>query len=297
MKQVIKNTRNLYSDIWKWIKNPKEGFLHNLSFRDKLVRLFKILILDFLIAVILGFVLHYIHNNVQRLEAPLEPFSLWELILILSLVVPLLEEIIFRLPLVYKRNYLARGLDKLTKGFISRKWNSIYRYFVYTLAATFGLVHIGNFSDVNLLLLALSPIVVGGQLIGGLMISYVRVKFGFVWGLAQHVIFNSIIGLLILSGHNSVIIQVSNSDIELDIRRLEYVDSDSSSLNVNKANDKIFSIEANDYQLQEVLDDISDDTVEAYDNVWVDVNFESEDGITVEEMTELLGTKIKLVRD
>jgi len=291
--RVIKNVLNFYGDIWRWVKNPKEGFLQDTSFRAKSIKLFQIFILDFLAAGVFGLTLGYINNSVQRLETPLEAMNLLELMILLSLAAPIIEEIIFRLPLVYKRNYIARGLDKVTNGFVARKWDSLYRYFVYIMAVGFGFIHLANFSDISFLLLVLSPIVIGSQLVGGLMISYVRVKFGFMWAVAHHVIFNTIIGLFVLLTHNSVIMQVSNSDIELDIRSLEYVDSANSSLDIKIENSKIFSIKANDYQLQEVFDNVSDKDIEVYNNVWVDIDFESKAGITPTELTELLKTEIR----
>ena len=295
MKRPFKKTLATYRDFWNWLKNPDEQ-PSEISTRAKVLKTSKILFLTFISAIPFGIMLSYIHNNIYRLEQTLKPTSLLNLLLFTIVFAPLLEELFFRFPLLYKRNYLARGLSKLTNGKIRRNWSSKYRYFVYSMATIFGLVHLTNYRDAGIVLLLLAPVIIGSQLIGGLGFSYVRVKFGFIWALISHSLYNAVITLLLLGAHNTPIIQMSDTRADISITSLQYVDSNKSSLDIDKRDDRIYSIKANDYRFQEVLNEISNTTLVAYDDAWVDINFESTQGLTLNEFIDLIETEVKFFK-
>jgi len=61
-----------------------------------------------------------------------------------------------------------------------------FRFFFYVSALLFGLLHATNFNGSFFLILALSPILVGPQIIGGLILGYVRMKHGLVYSILFH---------------------------------------------------------------------------------------------------------------
>ncbi len=71
---------------------------------------------------------------------------------------------------------------------IKAKYYSLY---FYSISIIFGLTHVFNFCNVvpnNLLIFA--PLFVIPQIILGLFTGYLRLKNGFLWGIALHCIFN-----------------------------------------------------------------------------------------------------------
>lgn len=286
---------NTYKDVWSWLKNPVEERLE-LGFSAKLGKFVQVFLMDILVSsVVIGTVLG-IHFYIQRLETPLEPFDLMELLLLSIVIAPIFEELIFRFMLIYKRNYPLRLINKLTKGKVKRNWGKIFKIQVYVMAVLFGFVHLFNYSNLGTLLLLFSPIIIGGQLIGGFLISYLRVKLGFLWAVASHMLFNGIITIVfVLIFHNGVITQVSQDNLELEVVGLQYVESEDSTLETKIEGDKIFSIQANDYGLQEILNEIGEEDEIVYDNSWVDFEFTSEEGIASDKLIDLLDDEIRFV--
>ncbi|QKJ29093.1 CPBP family intramembrane metalloprotease [Mucilaginibacter mali] len=154
-------------------------------------------------------------------------------IIFICIIGPLFEEVIFRLPLSFKRRqvfiaiaiaifYLAGAFFKprvlmlkivieivlailvLVTGFkfipdtplnISQKHR---QQLVVLSVCVFGLMHISNYRPLDWPLIWLYPLFVIPQLLIGWGITYVRFKHGFVWGIALHCLVNSISTLLSL---------------------------------------------------------------------------------------------------
>lgn len=286
MKQTLKN-------IWNWVKNPDE-----VEFIGSTIEKFKffsrVFIIDVLIALFFVSLLGLIHNYVLKLETSLNEMDVWQMLLFGVLFAPVLEELIFRFPLKYKRNYFARLIDYFTNGWLRNHWGKVFKYFVYLLTIGFGMMHLFNYDINTPLFYALSPIIVGTQLIGGLTLSYTRIKLGFLWGVVQHVVFNFIfVGMVVIFGQNTTMIEESTPEYSIKINGLIFIDADSSRFNEKIVNDKIYFIKANDYSLQAVLDSINLDNVTIYDNSWVDFYFESKEGVSSNEVYELMKKKIR----
>jgi hypothetical protein len=72
-----------------------------------------------------------------------------------------------------------------------RIWNSAYKYFFYALSIAFAFVHIFNYDNANELMV-LIPVLTLSQFFNGLIIGYVRVRLGFLYGFIYHAFFNFI---------------------------------------------------------------------------------------------------------
>lgn len=147
-------------------------------------------------------------------------------------IAPLTEELTFRLPLVMNRDmlllcgcsYIAMltwnlvisgnhfGIGTLllpVTGFLllmlSNELNQPgnpngFRYMVWLSCFVFGLIHILNYRPLSLLSILLSPLIVLPVALMGLGFAYMRVRFGFFWGLAAHMLIN-IPGILSIYWH------------------------------------------------------------------------------------------------
>lgn len=97
------------------------------------------------------------------------------------LVMPVIEEFIFRYFLRYDR------INSKLIGF--KKWNVIFPWLVYFSAITFASIHLLNFSfSLNSWLLL--PALVFPQFVGGLTITFIRVRLNFYYGILYHMLWN-----------------------------------------------------------------------------------------------------------
>jgi membrane protease YdiL (CAAX protease family) len=289
--------KKLYYDISKWIKKP-DDIPMDINWRKKSTILGQIFILDIIIGVIFIGLTYLIDNYIIKINQDLIDINPSILLLFAVVVLPTLEEILFRFPLKYKRNYLIRGLDRLFGGRIKDKWNKNFKYFVYIMTITFGLIHLTNFGNDEILFFCLGPIIVGSQLIGGLILSYTRIKLGFIWSIIQHGLFNLfaiVIGVLFF--HNSTVINDSKDEYYLHVSELMYVNKELSSYSTNIKSGTIYSIRGDDINLQKVINSLNIKGVNLHHDTWVDVHFESENGISNSELLKLLKTKFKFDRE
>ncbi|MBC8003972.1 MAG: CPBP family intramembrane metalloprotease [Verrucomicrobia bacterium] len=205
---MIQSIKATFKNWVTFLKSPQEETSTDLSFAHKMKitgNLFLIeLPVTLLFIVLIGLLIQFklIDLGKHGLEDLMAKLSYLQLILILVLIVPFMEEILFRLPLKYKRNYLLRGLvwivsqtgiiqkEKLNEK-VQRYWKSAFRYFFYMMAFSFGFIHLTNFEKAGDLILLL-PLLTLSQCVGGLIIGYLRVKLGFLWGYFYHSFFNFI---------------------------------------------------------------------------------------------------------
>lgn len=144
-------------------------------------------------------------------------------IVIIVIVGPLIEEVVFRLPLAITKTGISLAISVLTfrlmgnsfaspdiksnfylisillsaiilfltKYTLQDKWlNSLkgnrFKYFFYILTIIFGLVHLSNVKAINFSILPFYPFFVLPQLVIGFFIANLRMQRGFVWGLFLH---------------------------------------------------------------------------------------------------------------
>ena len=146
--------------------------------------------------------------------------------LLILFVVPFVEEILFRLPLrlekigiglsfsiityrllvehslmfdlydpyAYAKIALAIIPCLLTVRFFPDSWlvaiKKRYSYYFYFIAATFALVHVTNFAPYNNSVLLFYPLFTLPQFLMALVIGYVRMEYGFFYGVALHSLIN-----------------------------------------------------------------------------------------------------------
>lgn len=283
----------LIKDILTWIKNPNDIAL-DIKLKTKVFLLFQMLLLDIVIATMIAGLTYLIHMYVIKLDYPLIDEAPLLLLVLAVFFLPFVEEIIFRLPLKYKRNYLFQIADSLIGNWIKNRWKRFFKYFMYFMVLAFGLIHLTNYTNTEPIFYCLAPIIVGSQILGGFILSYTRIKLGFIWAFVQHGLFN-LFGIImtVLFFHNHDIMNISTPEYNLKITELAYIYVEDSYYDSDFDGDVFYSIDAEDVSLQSIIDNVSMDHDEVYDDVWVDFYFESKDGIDSKEIIKLIKENIK----
>lgn len=166
-------------------------------------------------------------DSENAIEGLFDGQTTWQDIALLAVVVgPILEELAFRLLLRFSKVTLAFGIPlfggflglffgqsltlpyaslllvlsfilfiafSLTKNFESYRehYHKAYPYLLYGTVLSFGFAHLTNFSN-PIDLIWFAPLINLPQLWAGALFTYVRVKFGFLFTTAFHMIYNAV---------------------------------------------------------------------------------------------------------
>jgi len=166
----------------------------------------------------------------NKLNLMLKTMPFWTLIFVAVILAPFIEELIFRLYLRYKYNYMARFFIFLSliagvknqdrfEVWASDFWNKRYLFIFYFSAILFGYVHLSNY-PCSIPIIVLSPIIVAPQFVTGLFIGYLRVRHDLVTGYLMHalhnVIFLCIPLLLMASAPKRLIIETGDYTLKIE---------------------------------------------------------------------------------
>ncbi len=185
----------MVKEIISFLKNPiyqedeKQNFKYRLTIFWKL--LFFALLLSFVFGVINASLepLFGLDIGKHAIDDFMEQYSPWFLLLAAVVLAPVIEELLFRGPMVFFKNSPYFGVV----------------FYLFTLV--FGFYHITNF-EINTQTFLLSPLLVAPQLSVGLFLGFIRVRFGLLWAMALHGLYN-----LILIGP-FVVLQLFDSTLE-----------------------------------------------------------------------------------
>lgn len=214
-----------FKKVIAFLRRPNERSLKSATLPQKLNLWTTALLLKLLVGFIFVLLIVLLHETAVPLDYKSESSindHFFVVLLFMVIIIPALEEFVFRFPLKYKRNYLFRLINPLTGGRLKRFWRKHFAFFFYASAILFGLVHTINYNNNSLLFYLLSPIIVGSQMFGGLMYGYVRVKLGYWWGVLLHGTFNLILIMLpLIGGNESVKIDIENEGKIEELRMSE----------------------------------------------------------------------------
>ena len=214
MSDVIVMT---FHALWDFIKKPTELGKDNTSLQIKLgtcLALFLIQIPPLLVLMSLIGGLEQLGlweedmHSLQKIFQEMEPVLIF---LFAVIVAPLFEEVMFRLILKFRSNFLIlwsihigvalhlgqkRSLLKTAR----KVWDKFYGRVFYLMTMAFGLMHIMNFEpSLNIYLLA--PILVAPQILIGINLGYLRVRFGLIWSILFHAFYNGVLmSIALLTG-------------------------------------------------------------------------------------------------
>ena len=214
MSDVIVMT---FHALWRFIKKPVELSEDKASLQLKigtclalfLIQIPPLLVLMSLISGLeqLGLWEEDMHS-LQKIFQEMEPVLIFFFAVI---VAPLFEEVMFRLILKFRSNFLIlwsihigvalhlgqkRSLLKTAR----KVWDKFYGRVFYLMTMAFGLMHIMNFEpSLNIYLLA--PILVAPQILIGINLGYLRVRFGLIWSILFHAFYNGVLmSIALLTG-------------------------------------------------------------------------------------------------
>lgn len=233
---MFKTIKNTLKDLLNFLKKPKDKQDPNQSKQQKAKRLFPILAIDIAVMLIampifslllsifgkLGWI--EIENHEVGLQLDANP--VWLVLFSFVLVVPFIEEIIFRLFLRFKKNYPLRLIIATfpkTKKTICNFWNRKYGYVFYLATVAFALLHIKNY-DFESTKFFLFPILVLPQFILGLFVGYLRVRYNFMSGYLLHALHNAVfitIALLPTLGSYNQKLDITTDEYSLKIGRIK----------------------------------------------------------------------------
>lgn len=195
-------TLKTYQRFLHFLKKPDDRSFARLGLSFKLKTLFSLLLLNVVLASIWMVGFHLLGGtHLENLNVVFGRMPYWTTVLLGVVLGPFLEEFIFRFPMKYSRNYLLQCLIAMVALFAptesksdiytnARKlWKRFFWVFFYLITSVFAFAHIYNYMDARHLLLW-SPLLTMVQFIGGLIMGYIRVRFGFLWGWYYHAIYN-----------------------------------------------------------------------------------------------------------
>ena len=206
-----------FRDLWYFIKKPVELKQVRIPIKVKIgtcLALFIIQIPPLLgLSALLGGleILGLWEDDMHRLQKIFKEMKPELIFFFAVIIAPFLEEIMFRLVLKFRSNFLILWpLQLLILLQVSNKinllktirnfWNKFYAWIFYLITIAFGLIHILNFKpSINIYLLA--PVLVAPQILIGISLGYLRIRFGLIWSILFHAFYNGILlSIALLTG-------------------------------------------------------------------------------------------------
>ena len=169
----------LLQKVYVFFRNPKyQQYRYPKHLKRKL--LLNILGLELLITFIAAALMTLVSQMVgadlgqHAIDRMLEKYSPVTIFLLVVILAPFLEELIFRAPL---------GVFKTSNYF---------PFAFYLSVVAFGFVHLFNFEAYDQYLW-LAPLLVLPQLISGVFLAFVRVRMGLLYSIVLHAAFNGVV--------------------------------------------------------------------------------------------------------
>ncbi|MEM9258091.1 MAG: CPBP family intramembrane glutamic endopeptidase [Bacteroidota bacterium] len=224
MLLFIKDT---FADLLSFFRRPFDQYDEEASLNFKIKRLFAVLLADVIaILPILGLVAFITNQGWVDLEdhavaEMLTQFGAVGIILIAVVFTPLLEELIFRGPLIFQRNPFVASPNAEKQASRRGWWDRRYSFIFYGFALAFALIHLMNY-QVSISVLLFSPILLGAQFILGSLAGFLRVRYGFWWAYFLHALHNLIfVGFALFGGDAPTeIATVDTDDYHLKIEEV-----------------------------------------------------------------------------
>ena len=171
--------------VWQFVKAPVYKSLDHVQNPLKLQIVIALLKWGILIGVTVGIINQWIIGLLgidlgqHAVDKFLDSYSIIPLFFIAVVFAPLVEEILFRGPLILFK-------DK-----------NYFKFILYASVLLFAAVHMTNF-EMSTKVYYFAPLLVAPQLILGVFLGYARVKLGLRWSICLHAMYNGILLLPII---------------------------------------------------------------------------------------------------
>lgn len=266
-------TKRVFWDFVSFLKYPKDVQTKE-SFKRKLQTIFillvgKMCVFCFVLMPLNNLVEHFVSTD-SKLD--LHKKSITSAIFIAVVLAPVLEEIAFRL--ILRRNFPIKYI------FSQKLWDKIFPFLVYASSVIFGFGHLTNYTNDGLWFYVFSPIIISYQLIGGLVIVFIRVKYNLFYGMLYHSLWNTLAILpLIFVNNFSSPYQEKTEKYSIEISEKHFFDEDEK---------QVFKIEVEQYSFQHFLDSLYQGNKHQINDAFIKMKFDSQKGVTKEEFIEIL---------
>tara|TARA_R110000787_G_scaffold106696_1_gene214526 strand:- start:4082 stop:4639 length:558 start_codon:yes stop_codon:yes gene_type:complete len=180
----------ILNELILYLRNPilEKDANQNFWYRFKVfISLFWISItVSFFLSLVNGILtsIGVLHEAKHATDSYLNGDKGLEFLFIAAIIAPIIEELIFRAPIVLFKNA------------------KLFKAAFYTLGFIFAYVHIFNF-EMSLNVILFSPLLVAPQFFIGLVFGYIRVRFGLLWSICLHGLYNGILISLFLFASNA----------------------------------------------------------------------------------------------
>lgn len=279
--------KNILLDFWSFIKKPKDEQYSGTDKKYKWKVLFTLFACELLLLVFYFPLTSFIEKFVVLEESFDENYTIVMSLFLYVLLIPFFEELFFR--------YFLRRTGIINYIFNEKTWNKLYPFFFYTSVFAFGLVHITNFSYTSVWIYILAPLLVLTQIVGGFVMSYLRVRFSFSLGFMYHALWN-LTALFIIDGSYYLLnidkVEIKNNSYELTIEPKQFLPLNPSTLYYNIKNDTVFALKAeakSTHEVIKIVSPLSNNYIKT--STLVELHFNSEKGIHKDSLLNILETE------
>jgi len=170
----------MLEELLLFAKNPVYKQDITTPFSNKLRTFFKLLIIALCTSIVLLLIASAVENLLQlemgkhAMDDLFENYSPLLIFFLAVIIAPFFEELLFRGPLVFFKNY------------------NYFKIVFYAFTIAFGFMHISNF-EMSTQVVLFSPLLVAPQISVGFLLGFIRVKFGLVWSMALHACYNMVL--------------------------------------------------------------------------------------------------------
>lgn len=208
---------------------------------------------------------------------------MFEQFYLLVILVPFFEELVFR--------YFLRRTGFIALIFKENFWRKYYKWFFYSSVISFGLVHILNYDIDTIWIILFAPFIVLSQIIGGAIMSYLRVRFNFWMGFSYHALWNFVLifGVNFLDHSEFKEFKVKRNDYELTVKQSSTYNLEQKTILYSNSLDSVYQLETNNFPLKDVIH-ILDSTNLKYKPLVnnVDVFLKTDKGIPTDTLISIL---------
>ena len=270
-------------DFVSFLRHPKDVQTKE-SFKRKLQTIFillvgKMCVFCFVLMPLNDLVEHFVSTD-SKLD--LHKKSITSAIFLAVVLAPVFEEIGFRL--ILRRNFPIKYI------FSQKLWDKIFPFLVYASSVIFGFVHLTNYTNDGLWFYVFSPIIISYQLIGGLVIVFIRVKYNLFYGMLYHALWNTLMTFMVVFTDNfSSPYQEKTEKYSIEISEKYFFDEDEKQVfKIDSLQGKIYKIEVEQYSFQHFLDSLYQGNKYQINDAFIKMKFDSQKGVTKEEFIEIL---------
>jgi len=134
------------------------------------------LAISLFLAMLLGIISHVGPWNLEEhaLDELFETYSTVTIFFLGCVLAPVFEEFIFRGPMWFFRN------------------STYFPWIFYGLTLAFALVHLSNYPNI-LEIWPLAPLLISPQLNIGIFLGFIRIRYGLLWSVLFHAVYNSVV--------------------------------------------------------------------------------------------------------